>query len=325
MCWCRAWPGQCKKGVGQKRRRRIRSALLKNVSPHAQRSIVGLAKAHLARICKFYRYEDNPISGARLAFLAECCSLLGKLGINLPFLIKLSVDEQRSRMMVRDRRDLAVIEEVFVERDYDFQYLPDPRIIVDIGSNIGASVRYFAMKFRDAHIYCFEPNPFAAARLVENTFGRAVTYCPVAVSDHDGFISFFAEQSKLASSSVIDRGESSRELRLPCWSLNTLIARLGGAIDLLKFDVEGAEVELLAGADLSSIREVVGEVHLDLIDVDLDTFSSMLPDFEVVQSRRLSCNRHIVHFRNVRFAMHEERLGMDAREKLVASHVEGVV
>jgi hypothetical protein len=52
-------------------------------------------------------------------------------------------------------------------------------------------------------------------------------------------------------------------------------------VDLLKIDIEGAEVELLRNAPLDAIGEIVAELHFTHPDVDTATISSLLTGFEV--------------------------------------------
>src|SRR5438105_7571106 len=73
-------------------------------------------------------------------------------------------------------------------------YLPPglrPKTILDIGSNIGASIIYFHRQFPEAHIFGFEPHPDTFRILRENVahlrgvmifnYGLVSTHQPIAV------------------------------------------------------------------------------------------------------------------------------------------------
>src|SRR5690242_15465389 len=61
-----------------------------------------------------------------------------------------------------------IYEEIFVEKIYDFEASrPDP-FIIDAGSHIGLSVFYFKLKYPQAKILCFEPDPVAFPILERN-------------------------------------------------------------------------------------------------------------------------------------------------------------
>jgi hypothetical protein len=65
------------------------------------------------------------------------------------------------------------------------------------------------------------------------------------VSDHIGTLSFYKHKDS-AKSSIVDRGEE-RSVTLPSDTLDNLIV-IDKKIDVLKVDVEGAELSVLRGA-----------------------------------------------------------------------------
>src|SRR4051812_28608060 len=59
-----------------------------------------------------------------------------------------------------------------------------PRVIVDIGANIGMFSRLCTLLFPDADIYAYEPNPSALKWLVHNAEGTRIQVISSAVGEH---------------------------------------------------------------------------------------------------------------------------------------------
>lgn len=187
-------------------------------------------------------------------------------------------------------------------------YLPrgvDPKIILDIGSNIGASILYFHQRFPSASIFGFEPHPgtfrvlqhnVADLPLVSvNNYGLAGADAKVAVR-HDP-IDFSAVSTK---SEMMSRLASASLVNCEVKHAGQALRDLGIAkADLIKVDCEGAEYDVLSalpGEILSGCKWIVGEIHdssgfklLELLAsrFDLDLRKSMFePRF-----RFHACNR----------------------------------
>ncbi len=132
------------------------------------------------------------------------------------------------------------------------------RTILDIGANLG----FFSLAARGAYpkatIHAYEPNPRILPYLEANTSQSDIGVFPSAVGAAAGKVS------------VIDDGPSNIATTRPSEDgaveqapLAMVISRLGGEVDLLKMDCEGAEWELFeAEKPWRSIREVRMEYHL---------------------------------------------------------------
>lgn len=125
------------------------------------------------------------------------------------------------------------------EKAFDgFEWGPKS-IVLDIGANIGVTVRIFAR--HAAHVHAFEPAPRALRLLVANTKSlQNVTVHAVAVSDKLGTVRF-EERQKLDTSSM---GTSSDGIEVPAVTIDSL----GLVPDVIKIDVEGFEQLVLKGA-----------------------------------------------------------------------------
>jgi FkbM family methyltransferase len=134
--------------------------------------------------------------------------------------------------------------------------------IVDAGANVG----YYSLLFAkwlsgSGSIHAFEPFPGTAKRFVRNlqlnpALQPAVHLHQMALSDRAGMVSMDAPNPANSGCNYISTSSGSiRAMTLDEFVAEREIARL----DLLKIDVEGAEVSLLRGAEqsLNRFRPVV--------------------------------------------------------------------
>ena len=110
-------------------------------------------------------------------------------------------------------------------------------VVIDVGANIGVTVRLFAK--RAAWVHAFEPAPRAIALLRANTADlNNVTVHECALSNERGVVSF-DERPQLDFSSISDTGIDVQAMT---------IDSLGLEPDFIKIDVEGYEHLVLEGA-----------------------------------------------------------------------------
>jgi FkbM family methyltransferase len=133
----------------------------------------------------------------------------------------------------------------------------DPRFIVDLGANIGASMALFAVRFSDAQILGIEPDPENAELCRRNVaaWGSRCQVLQAAAWSVDGTVRIAGD-----TSSTYNVQEYGREV--DSISLSRLVEQYG-AIDYLKVDIEGAEQELLTHNTgwTTSVACVNVEVH----------------------------------------------------------------
>lgn len=129
-------------------------------------------------------------------------------------------------------------------------HVPEP-VVLDVGANVGHVTAAYRRAFPRAHIVAFEAAPAAARDLRARVAGDARTeVVEAAVAAEDGVEATF-HVTPLVGTSSLRRplGETSEELRVTTCSLDAWCARAGiDHVDVLKVDVEGAELEVLAGA-----------------------------------------------------------------------------
>lgn len=189
---------------------------------------------------------------------------------------------------ITDGLDLAVLYDVLAQSEYKMVQTREPRVIVDLGSNIGASVFYFKAVFPNARIYAVEPDPNAFRILKRNVAGLDNVSCyNKAVTDRDGFIEFFVDEDSSMSSSVVRRRAGQRAVKVESVMLDGLIAALGiEDIDLLKFDIEGSEWPVFkAFNNWNRVHSLIGELHVDIMQTSKNEFLKLFSDYSLDLTR----------------------------------------
>jgi FkbM family methyltransferase len=152
--------------------------------------------------------------------------------------------------------DLLTVNEVFCRLDY---FLDErPRVVVDIGSNIGLSALYFLTRNAGTRCCLYEPVPENLRRLERtlDSYRDRYTVEAAAVADVEGEVEFGVEPTGRYGGIGVSTGAS---LRVRCRSINAVVEEVlerHGRIDLIKLDTEGAEER--------TIRAIAPE-HLDRI------------------------------------------------------------
>jgi FkbM family methyltransferase len=166
----------------------------------------------------------------------------------------------RNGQVIRIGSDQAfVLNEIYRERVYDIPGvdLRSCRTIVDLGANVGVFALYAAAAAPNAAIHCFEPAPTTFASLQDNIKGNHLNIAAheLAISTFCGLARFYRAGSAAEWSLNGDPGVVAEEVY--CIDLNHLFDLIcDEAIDFLKMDVEGAELDVLRSANDEQLQRI---------------------------------------------------------------------
>lgn len=180
--------------------------------------------------------------------------------------------------------ELRVIREVFVNGEYDLPAV-SPRVILDLGSNVGLSVLYFHDRYPEAKIIAVEPDGRAFARLQRNVGALPnVHLLRAAATGVDGPVSLHSSWQSW-SSSLFDRPDTYDVEEVDGRTLDSILATFGEErADIVKLDVEGAEPAILAGsAAVGKADWVVFEFHQEYCDEDVWSLIRRLDGLKLVR------------------------------------------
>ena len=165
-----------------------------------------------------------------------------------------------------DGGDMFIFHEVLHGRVYQVspQWLDgEPRVIVDLGANVGLATLALAAQFPNARLICVESHPETAALLRHNLAGlgaRARVF-EAAVSDTNGRMRL-AIAAEHCNASLVRGGIGGIEVETI--TMEQIIAQAGiETIDVLKMDIEGGEKLILPGQPewLKRVGVLLAELH----------------------------------------------------------------
>ncbi len=171
-----------------------------------------------------------------------------------------------------DDDPIYLFREIFVDDCYLGGGFYEPRpddTIVDVGANIGAFALRIEAQARGARVHCFEPGTAARETLERNVaangLGEFVAVYPFAVSDRRGTIELTRTDSPMHRSIFVNDYAQGGAETVEMIPLAEAIELAGSArVDLLKVDVEGAEIEIVEGMDAAAwgkVERAVIEFH----------------------------------------------------------------
>lgn len=163
------------------------------------------------------------------------------------------------------RADFRTVAETWLTGFYELPFaIEPPRLVVDLGANIGATATWLVMRYGCDRLIAVEPVPANAALARRNLAANGVNaeVHEAAVGAREG-TAYFDDSGESTEGRLADRGREVRVLTVP-----ELIGR--EQVDLMKMDIEGAEAEVIAGEPgwLRQVRVLITELHPQFADTD---------------------------------------------------------
>ncbi len=142
----------------------------------------------------------------------------------------------------------------------------EPKIIVDVGGNVGGTCLYFHNRFPGAKIFAFEPDPDTFSLLQRNVAAYpAINVFPWGLLDRSALLplyqgaNFCAQNSLWRTPITSDIAKTARVERA-----SAALFDLGlSEISILKIDAEGAEWPILRDLVESANRFTIDQIQLE--------------------------------------------------------------
>jgi FkbM family methyltransferase len=188
--------------------------------------------------------------------------------------------------------DVTLLRSVFLDGEYDWSFLKQPRVIVDAGANVGFTSVLFANRYGDARIIAIEPEssncdllrknaaPYPQIEVVQAALWKENTKLRI---DDPGFgnWAFRTNEVNPGDSTLPDHG------LVDAITLEKILAdRHIAFVDLLKVDIEGSEKEVFDNSDawIGRVGVIVIELH--------DSFKAGCTEALLSATRDFSFERH---------------------------------
>jgi len=155
---------------------------------------------------------------------------------------------------------LNQFETIFIDQLYKFECDLKQPLIIDCGANMGTSVMYFKWLFPNAEIHAFEPDATIFEVLETNVKKNHLKSIhlhnkAVWINNND---MFFSSNNSQSGKLVLE----AKDVKVACLRLKDYMKNFK-SIDLLKLDIEGAELIVLhdISSELNRVNHLFIEYH----------------------------------------------------------------
>ena len=193
------------------------------------------------------------------------------------------------------------------------QHLPVGGTFVDVGAHIG----YYSLKAArvvgsKGHVIAVEPDPDTVRQLRDNiqaSGANVIAVQPVACSDSEGELDLFASprantgQTSLSRANAQQSGGVSTVYHVRSRPLDAIIQESGvSRVDVMKIDVEGAELLVLRGAR-QTLARYGPTLIVEVIDRQLQSMGASAAELkEFLRSQGYTPRHSIDADKNIEFA-----------------------
>jgi FkbM family methyltransferase len=168
----------------------------------------------------------------------------------------------------------AAIWEIYYKRSYErISLVKHPNmVIIDCGAHIG--LYSLKMARSDCRVISIEPEnrnfQYLTLNIRLNKFAEKILPLKLAVSDRNGFTPLMKTENS-TTHSIVHADNYVETETVKTISLDTLIHKLQlDSVDILKLDVEGAELLALKGLrnEAMKVKNIVLEVHTNMVKIE---------------------------------------------------------
>jgi FkbM family methyltransferase len=221
------------------------------------------------------------------------------LGFPRPAKLKMKPRQAQYPLLIRlgASSDLDCFMEVFDAEEYRCLLdLASPRLILDLGANVGYSSAFFLSCFPEARVVAIEPDPdnFEVCRQNLAPYGDRVLLLLGAAWSHRCKL-VLARGAREWGTQVFEKSEGVPTVE--AWAVPSLMEMAGASeIDLLKVDVECSELRIFdenSAAWLPKVRNICVELHDPECE---EVFRRAIQDFDCT----LSAGSELTYCRNLR-------------------------
>jgi FkbM family methyltransferase len=177
--------------------------------------------------------------------------------------------------LLKDQKTTAKSDEPFLAQQYLFEN-SEPLIIFDVGAYIGEISKIYKEIFPSATIYSFEPFPDSFRKLEELSADQRIKPFQLAVSDHAGktrlyinadvTCNSFFPRPKNGAHYYPEKAEHIDQIEVDTATIDNICERENiEKIDILKLDVEGAEIRALGGACDKLSKHAISLIYIEVM------------------------------------------------------------
>ena len=190
-----------------------------------------------------------------------------KIKINFPRASKFSIPDritinkhETNISFLNEHGSRVAFIEIFLDDIYNIKKIRKKNIetILDIGAHSGFFSLHCRNNFPLSNIHAYEPNPLLSSVITKNLLSQRIEVFFEAVGNVKGKVEIVA-----GTDSVLSKTKLSPKGNVKLIPFQQCINRLGGRIDLLKFDCEGCEWDITKDfKSLKNVRYLTMEYHL---------------------------------------------------------------
>jgi len=150
--------------------------------------------------------------------------------------------------------------EIFVEEYYRFETKSQTPVIYDCGANVGTSCAYFKFRYPKSKIIAFEPNikiaEFFSKNIKQNSLENIELISKAVWIDNNG-LELGLDDADASSIHLVQNKTKVESIRLKDYLDKEAV------VDMLKMDIEGAEIEVLKDCrqSLNNVKNIFVEFH----------------------------------------------------------------